>query len=598
LIYLYIIILNIIFKKVKNIITIFIITMCGIFALLNYNVSLDIDTINNEFLKGKRRGPEFSKLDTSSNENAVFGFHRLAINGLNSESNQPFFINDILLICNGEIYNCKQLYASIDVTPKTSSDCEVIIYLYERYGIEQTLIMLDGVFGFVLYDTKLNKLYVARDPMGVRPLYSLTYDTQKNYLFNLIGFASELKCLSYFQNLKQNMCCKISHIKPGTYSIYAYGNNLWQPEMQNVPYYLPSFPHTILGRDNSATIPYCQKKIAHLLHNAVIKRCETTERPVACLLSGGLDSSLIAALVADYFRKQGRLIETYSIGLAESEDIKYARIVADYIGSNHREIIVTEDDMFNAIPEVIEALESYDTTTVRASLGNYLIGKHIAANSEAKVIFNGDGSDELFGGYLYMNKCPDDIEFDKENRRLLKDIHLFDVLRSDKSISSNGLEPRTPFLDKTFVNYILSIPAYFRNHNNFNGEPEKYLLRGAFNSYFLDSLSRKILPDEILWRRKEAFSDGVSSQSRSLFVILQEKIRDHLNIEVDKLNAKYIEYDKHYWPCEANIETEKTYYKRIFDKLYPNCSHIVPYFWMPKYTNATDPSARTLEIYK
>jgi asparagine synthase (glutamine-hydrolysing) len=217
------------------------------------------------------------------------------------------------------------------------------------------------------------------------------------------------------------------------------------------------------------------------------------------LLSGGLDSSLIAALVADYFRRQGKTIETYSIGLAKSEDVKYARIVADYIGSNHHEIIVTEDDMFNAIPEVIEALESYDTTTVRASLGNYLIGKHIAQHSEAKVIFNGDGSDELFGGYLYMNKCPDDIEFDKETRRLLKDIHMFDVLRSDKSISSNGLEPRTPFLDRTFVNYVLSIPAYLRNHTNFKDEPEKGMLRRAFNDYFDDSLGRKILPDQILW---------------------------------------------------------------------------------------------------
>ena len=183
-----------------------------------------------------------------------------------------------------------------------------------------------------------------------------------------------------------------------------------------------------------------------------------------------------------------------------------------------------------------------------------------------------------------MNKCPDDIEFDKETRRLLNDIHLFDVLRSDKSISSHGLEPRTPFLDRSFVNYILSIPPYFRNHKNY-GQCEKYILRQSFTiGNFEDCYSKQILPDEILWRKKEAFSDGVSSHGRSLFQILQQHISNHLS-----------GYERtKYEPC---IETEKYYYKKIFDGAYPNCSHILPYFWMPKYTNATDPSARTLTFY-
>jgi asparagine synthase (glutamine-hydrolysing) len=553
-------------------------------------------------MKGKRRGPEFSKLEKYMK--LILGFHRLAINGLNDTSNQPIIFNDIILICNGEIYNYKQLYKTIDVNPFTQSDCEIIIYLYIKYGIEQTLLMLDGVFSFILLDTRLDcntddYIFIARDPLGIRPLYMLENKNDVYSLYNLYGFSSELKCLEKFYN-ENKYHYNIKQFKPGSYSVfkldYLVGSK-WQPLIENAIYFLPSFPYSILTNEFSVTISDYQRRITEFLCSAVIKRCETTERPVACLLSGGLDSSLIAALVANYFRITGKTIETYSIGLAESEDIKYARVVADYIGSNHHEIIVTEDDMFNAIPEVIEALESYDTTTIRASLGNYLIGKHISNNSEAKVIFNGDGSDELFGGYLYMNKCPDDIEFDKETRRLLKDIHLFDVLRSDKSISSNGLEPRTPFLDRTFVNYVLSIPANFRNHNNFTGQPEKYLLRRAFNDYFHDSLGRKILPDEILWRRKEAFSDGVSSHGRSLFLILQEKIRDHLNKKIDELNTKFAEYDKHYWPYEANIETEKKYYKQIFDNLYPNCSDIVPYFWMPKYTNATDPSARTLNMY-
>lgn len=285
--------------------------------------------------------------------------------------------------------------------------------------------------------------------------------------------------------------------------------------------------------------------------------------------------------------------------MKNSQDIKYAKIVADYIGSKHTEIIVTEDDMFNAIPEVINAIESYDTTTVRASIGNYLLGKYISINSDAKVIFNGDGSDELFGGYLYMNKCPDNIEFDLETRRLLKDIHLFDVLRSDKSISSNGLEPRTPFLDRSFVNYVLSIPPYFRNHNNFK-ETEKYLLRKSFTSLiFKTSENKQILPDEILFRKKEAFSDGVSCHGRSLYQILQEKIAAKLNEQQKESQIVDIntEQDK---PClifEANIDTEKMYYKDIFEMYFPNCHHILPYFWMPKYTNSTDPSARTLTFY-
>lgn len=462
----------------------------------------------------------------------------------------------------------------MNITPKTSSDCEVIIYLYKQYGIEQTLIMLDGVFAFVLYDIKCNILFAARDPMGVRPLYYFS-GYSDNYSNDecssddsisgttIYGFASELKCLSYFEQTSSGS--NIGHFPPGTYSIFNFNSPHWIESYKNIPYYMPTFSHTISVNDISIQCDF-YRKIAQLLHNAVVKRCETTEREVACLLSGGLDSSLIAALVANHFRRQEKTIETYSIGLAESEDIKYARIVADYIGSKHHEIIVSEDDMFNAIPEVIEALESYDTTTVRASLGNYLIGKHIAAHSQSKVIFNGDGSDELFGGYLYMNKCPDDIEFDKETRRLLKDIHLFDVLRSDKSISSNGLEPRTPFLDRTFANYVLSIPAHLRNHNNFKDEPEKGMLRRAFNDYFDDILDRKILPDEILWRRKEAFSDGVSSQGRTLFVILQEKIRDQYNKKVEELQEKYIENDVYYFPYQANIETEKKYYKEIFDR--------------------------------
>jgi asparagine synthase (glutamine-hydrolysing) len=584
--------------------------MCGIFALLNSD-KIPITTINNEFLKGQGRGPEFSKLDNSYMK-MTLGFHRLAINGLNNESNQPLVIDDVVLICNGEIYNYKQLYKYMGVQPTTGSDCEVIIHLYIKYGIEQTLSMLDGVYAFILYDNRINeslnnKVYIARDPLGVRPLYYLKNNRQFEW-FPLYGFASELKCLERFYNTN-TIHYSIEQFKPGSYCVFNHGNLVdsnWELELENVPFYIPTFSYSwrINNETENILVDDMYSRVSSYLISAVNKRCLTTERPIACLLSGGLDSSLIAALVNNFYNYNHlpNKLETYSIGLEGSEDLKYARIVADYLETNHTEIIVTEKEMFEAIPDVIKAIESYDTTSVRASIGNYLLGKYIAANSQAKVIFNGDGSDELLGGYLYMNNCPDDIEFDKETRRLLKDIHLFDVLRSDKSISSHGLEPRTPFLDRSFVNTVLSIPAYFRNHKNIqtindtyniydkNKLPyegiEKFLLRFSFSEgNFADYNDRQILPSEILWRKKEAFSDGVSNRGRSLYQILQEYIAIYMNVE---------EQTNIYKP---SIETEKKYYKKIFDKFYPLCDHIVPYFWMPKYTDATDPSARTLAIY-
>jgi asparagine synthase (glutamine-hydrolysing) len=553
--------------------------MCGIIALLN-DSSFSSEIINAQFIKGKNRGPEYSKLKSFSNFNLNLGFHRLAINGLNEKSNQPLSIQNIFLVCNGEIYNYKYLYELMNIKSETDSDCEVIIHLYLRYGIEQTLQMLDGVFAFVLYDANNSNIYVARDPFGVRPLYQLSNLT--NYC--LIGFASELKCLNEFVNIDEQIettvseihKTKISQFTPGTYSIFSYDNYIWTNTKQNITYFMPTFS----SPSNKIEWVYYYTKIVDNLVKSVEKRCLTTERPIACLLSGGLDSSLVTALVNDFYlsKQFDKKLETYSIGLAGSEDLKYARIVANYLNTNHTEIIVTEKEMFDAIPEVIRAIESYDTTSVRASIGNYLLGKYISKNSDAKVIFNGDGADELCGGYLYMKSCPDSIEFDKETRRLLKDIHLFDVLRSDKSISSHGLEPRTPFLDRNFVNCYLSIPPYARNYNNF-GQCEKFLIRESFSlRIFENVLGKQILPDEILWRRKEAFSDGVTGHGRSLFQILQEFISIELNLP-------------------ATIETEKLYYKTIFEGFYPNMSHILPYFWMPKYTTATDPSARTLEVY-
>ena len=559
--------------------------MCGIFALLNYDNVYNTEFINEQFEKGKQRGPEFSEIERVSHK-TLFGFHRLAINGLNDISHQPLMINDIVLICNGEIYNYKELFKMLDITPTTGSDCEIIIHLYERFGIEQTLKMIDGVFAFVMCDnricdniTKKNDLsytlIVARDPYGVRPLYKLV-PLQNEYTYNnhVLGFASELKMLSSFKY------SYVSHLKPGHYEKYTLDEKIMSNWIlsDKIKYHEPTFSNCIMVVHSNNN--WITEGIQRELINAVKKRYFTTDRPIACLLSGGLDSSLITALVNEIHKKNSSTpIETYSIGLVGSEDLRHARIVADYLKTNHTEIIVTEQEMCEIIPEVIYAIESYDTTSVRASNGNYMLGRYISCHSNAKVIFNGDGSDELCGGYLYMDYCSNAIEFDRETRRLLKDIHLFDVLRSDKCISSHGLEPRTPFLDRNFVNFYLSLPVDIR-YNLHKQKGGKFLLRNAFSvEIFQTDNGLQILPNEILWRKKEAFSDGVSSQDRSLFKIIQEFISNNSKIK-------------------PSIDLEKRYYKMLFLKYFENRENVVPYYWMPKYTASTDPSARTLSNYK
>ena len=590
--------------------------MCGIFALLNNDNEISASLIQQQFEAGKKRGPEFSILKKMMPK-TEFGFHRLAINGLNDESNQPLEIDNITLICNGEIYNYKELYKMMNVVPVTESDCEVIIHLYKHYGIEQTLQMLDGVFAFILLDIRLEnpttKLYVARDPYGIRPLYILKPNFLSASKNNLFAFASELKVLAPMkpkQNTKwRNMSgmyffneppaehdYSVLHFEPGTYSFFEMTTLVsasWKPIIENVRYHSTGFQTTMY--DSEIDTGYIIENVQYGLVHAVQKRCVTTERPIACLLSGGLDSSLITALVQNYQNVNNLLpIETYSIGLEGSVDLKYAKKVATYLGTNHTEIILTEEDFLNAIPDVIRSIESYDTTTVRASIGNWLIGKYISENSDAKVIFNGDGSDELTGGYIYMGFAPDSIEFDKESRRLLKDIHAFDVLRSDKSISSHGLEPRTPFLDRSFVQSYLTIRPNIRNHG-LNKRCEKWLLRSAFSKeHFSGRFDRPILPDDVIWRPKEAFSDGVSKESRSLYEIIQDYVETLYpdDLEVYLRNKSW--QDDHLLPQTK----EQYYYRKIFEDAYPGHGSIVPYFWMPKYVDAKDASARTLSIYK
>ena len=541
--------------------------MCGIFALLNIDI-LNGKTIRKYFMKGQDRGPENSVLKYDGKN--VYGFHRLAINGYqNPLSEQPFCFKDCMLICNGEIYNFKHLHEKLGIECDTSSDCEIIIHLYREFGIEYTLQLLDGVFAFILVDLKTNETFVARDTYGVRPLYISGNNWQNELPFkitddDMFGFASEMKQLvGCYEELNKEEKYNIRQFKPGHY--IRIKNNMISDYIHFSA--CNAFINNTLSESDS------KKLIRRSLADAVEKRVCNTDRDIACLLSGGLDSSLITALVVyisvNKFKKHPSHIHTWSIGMKGSEDLKYARMVADHLKTTHHQIELDEKEFLEAIEEVIYAIESYDTTTVRASVGNWLISKYIKQNSNAKVIFNGDGSDEVTGGYIYFNNAPNEYAFDQECRRLLNDIHLFDVLRSDRSISSHGLEPRTPFLDRNFVQTYLSVPANIRSQKQ-NDRCEKYLLREAFEDM-------NILPLQVLWRTKEAFSDGVSKSTKSWFEVIQDFASEKLDIS-NKKNA------------------ENTYYKQIYFKYFGN-NETIPYKWMPKFVEATDASARTLKCY-
>ena len=559
--------------------------MCGIFAIINATIN---PVIIENFVLGKSRGPEFSTIEQFDNN--VIGFHRLAINGLDTKSNQPFNIDECILICNGEIYNFREIANTLNIKLQTNSDCEIIIYLYRLFGIEYTLNILDGVFSFVLYDSRNRLFFVCRDPLGVRPLY---YGS--NYNSSSIYFSSELK--SIYNLIKDKTA--INNFTPGNYYLYDINNNTYKINRyfnfthQNKVY---NFNNTILSNNIDVLCNDLMYDIVKYINMAVKKRV-ICDRPIACLLSGGLDSSLITALVNKYYKsnnKTNQQLETYSIGLENSPDLINARKVSNHLKTKHTEIVVSQDNFFNSISEVIQKIESFDTTTVRASVGNYLIAKYIKNNSNAKVIFNGDGADELMGGYIYMTQAPNEYEFDCETRRLLNDIHMFDVLRSDKSISSNGLEPRTPFLDKKWVDFYLSIDRNIR-FSTTHDKCEKFLIRKAFSIHEPD-----LLPSEILWRKKEAFSDGVSQVELSWSDIIKSKIQDLYDTNSDiktRIDTTIQSYNNYLNPYNKPITLEQAYYRMIYNHYYNMTDNLIPYYWMPKYVDANDASARTLCIY-
>lgn len=530
------------------------------------------------------RGPEDMRIITLSGD-IILGFTRLAINGLNEAGMQPFGKKNLVWMCNGEIYNWRQLAAQHNLVEPSGSDCEVLGDLYEIYKDNLTSLFrsLDGVFAIVIVDLERKKVIVGRDPYGVRPLFTGTkfqYKHENGNTFTIgtqnIMFASEMKAL-------QHLCDTIVPFNPGTYQLWdietkkmVYSEKYHITPWLTNPMYTPSHPN---GLEQACM------SLRFALEEAVQKRM-MTERPVAALLSGGVDSSLIASLVQKNLRRIGAPpLKTFSIGMPGSTDLAYARKVADWIQSDHTEIVLTADDFFKAIPEVIHSIETYDTTSVRASVGNWLVSREIAKRCEAKVVFNGDGSDEVFGSYLYFYNAPNDRAFEEEVTRLLDDIYLFDVLRSDRCISSHGLEPRTPFLDKQFVNVARSIATQWRRPIK-GMQMEKWLLRRAFD----DGVT---LPHEVLWRQKEAFSDGVSGHQKSWYEEIQERVKKIVP-------ADWAERAERSYPHLTPQTPEQFYYRFMFEADFgknpvQTCVH---YFWMPRWTpGATDPSARTLSVY-
>jgi asparagine synthase (glutamine-hydrolysing) len=531
------------------------------------------------------RGPEAMRIISLSGD-ITMGFTRLAINGCNEAGMQPFRRGEVVWMCNGEIYNWRHIAAEHNFVEPSGSDCEVLGDLYGKFkdNLPSLFRSLDGVFALVIVDLERKRVVVARDPYGVRPLFIGTkflYKHENGNTFTIgtsnIMFGSEMKSLLHITD-------SIIPFPPGSYQVWDIAT---KKMIHSEKYHTtPWLTNPMYGLMNPNGLDMACMALRFALEDAVLKRM-MTERPVAALLSGGVDSSLIASLVQKQLRRLNLPpLKTFSIGMPGSTDLKYAKKVADWIGSDHTEIVMTPKEFFQAIPEVIRSIETYDTTSVRASVGNWLVSKEISKRCDAKVVFNGDGSDEVFGSYLYFYNAPSDRAFEEEVSRLLDDIHLFDVLRSDRSISSHGLEPRTPFLDKQFVNVARSIAPYWRRPYK-GRQMEKWILRRAFD----DNMT---LPHEVLWRRKEAFSDGVSSQEKSWYEEIQDRVQ---NFVPEGWKEKAERSYPHLTPQTA----EQYYYRYTFEAEFGKTAvqTCVPYFWMPKWSpGATDPSARTLAVYQ
>ncbi|MCR5687422.1 MAG: asparagine synthase B [Lachnospiraceae bacterium] len=521
--------------------------MCSIMGYLGR--SLTAEDLKPFFDRTVSRGPDMQRF--ASPEGAVLGFERLSIMGLNEEGMQPFSLGGNMVVCNGEIYGFRRTREDLEArgyTFRSDSDCEILLPLYELYGTDM-FAMLDAEFACVIYDSKKKELIAARDPIGIRPLYyGCTEDGG-------MIFASEAKNLV-------GLVKKISPFPPGHF--YSGG--------QFTRYRDPAEAADVVT-DDLETI--C-RGIHDRLVEGVRKRLDA-DAPVGFLLSGGLDSSLVCAISSRILKKP---IRTFAIGMStDAIDLKYAKEVADFIGADHTEVIITKEDVIKALPDVIHLLGTYDITTIRASIGMYLCCRAIHEQTDIRVILTGEISDELFG-YKYTDFAPSAEAFQKEAEKRIRELHMYDVLRADRCISVNSLEARVPFGDLDFVSYVMSIDPEMKLNKYNKG---KYLLRHAFAGDYL--------PEDILMREKAAFSDAVG-----------HSLVDHLKeyAEGRYTDSEFAGRCKLYGHATP-FTKESLLYREIFEEYYPGQSEMIADFWMPNREwegcDVNDPSARVLSNY-
>ena len=501
------------------------------------------------FDRTKSRGPDMTRIEPAGE--GTLCFHRLAIMGLHEEGMQPFHLKKDMCVCNGEIYLFRALkkYLSEKYEFKSGSDCELILPLYHEHGVDMFR-MLDAEFAMVIYDGEQDKFIAARDPIGIRPLF---YGELKD---GSTVFASEAKNLV-------GLCDTILPFPPGYYWID--GEFVQYADLTTVKEYV---------RDDLDTI--C-RSIREKLILGIDKRLDA-DAPLGFLLSGGLDSSLVCAVSA---RILGKHVRTFAIGMdTDAIDLKYARMVAEYIGAEHTEVYMTREQVLDSLEEVIALLGTWDITTIRASMGMYLCCKAIHEQTDIRVLLTGEISDELFG-YKYTDFAPSPEAFQQEAKKRIDELYMYDVLRADRCISVNSLEARVPFGDLEFVQYVMSIDPALKVNSYGMG---KYLLRHAFENDHL-------LPDEILWRQKAAFSDAVGhSMVDDLKEYAETKYTD------EEFEEKRMQYD-----YARPFTKESLLYREIFEKYYPGQADMIKDFWMPNREwegcDVNDPSARVLSNY-
>lgn len=521
--------------------------MCSIMGYCSCSAAFDV--FMEGFEKTISRGPDDSRVVETGD--GLLGFHRLSIMGLTPSGMQPFKYGNSYVVCNGEIYGFEKLKEelSVNYTFESESDCEILLPLYQEYGTDM-FGMIDAEFACIIYDGKAREFIAARDPIGIRPLY-YGYDKE-----GAVIFASEAKNLT-------GLTEKIMPFPPGHY--YKGGQFICYCDIAKVD--------TVCHDDLETVCKGIRDKFV-----AGVEKRLVADAKVGFLLSGGLDSSLVCAIAA---KKSNQPIKTFAIGMSEDAiDLKYARQVADYIGSDHTEVYMTSDEVLSSLETVIQLLGTYDITTIRASIGMYLVCKAIHEKTDIRVLLTGEISDELFG-YKYTDFAPDARAFQEESQKRIRELHMYDVLRADRCISVNSLEARVPFGDLDFVKYVMAVDPELKLNTYGKG---KYLLRHAFEQ-------DGYLPDDILWREKAAFSDAVG---HSMVDYLKEYAQKQYT------DAEFESRCKNYTHARP-FTKESLLYRGIFEKYYPGQAEMVADFWMPNREwegcDVNDPSARVLSNY-